>query len=133
MARALCEAMRKDGTSCRAVTLPTSTWCWTHHPERQDIAAAARRSGRVKANRLIALRGKRSKLSTVPELVRFVATLVHRVIDGELTPDVARVALYGLHLQKSLVELSDLERRLTALEAAAVETGSQKSGRAWLA
>ncbi len=66
-------------------------------------------------------------------MVRFVAMLVHRTVEGELDVNVARCAFYGLSLQKSLVELSDLERRIIALEAAAGEAASKKAGRGWSA
>ncbi len=133
MNRPRCEASRKDGQPCRAPALPDSTLCWSHDPRQAEVAAQARAAGASKGGKLRALHGHRSKLSTVPELVRFVAMLVHRTVEGELDVNVARCAFYGLSLQKSLVELSDLERRIVALEAVAAETASRKGGRAWSA
>ena len=133
MNRPVCTGTRKDGQPCRAPALPDSMLCWSHDPRQAEVAAQARAAGASKGGKLRSLHGHRSRLSTVPELVRFVATLVHRTIEGELDVNVARCVFYGLSLQKNLVELSDLERRLGALEAAAAEVASKKAGRGWSA
>ena len=92
-------------------------YCFPHDPANAERMGEARRRGASKGGRLRAIRGRRSRLATVPELVRFVADLVHRTIEGELEVDVARCVFYGLSLQKGLVEMSDIERRLAELEA----------------
>jgi hypothetical protein len=88
----------------------------------------ARSRGATNANKVRALEGRRSKLDTPAALVRFVATLVQDVVGGTVEPDVARVALYGCAIQRQLLETSDLEARLAALEAAA-EHPAQRPGK----
>jgi hypothetical protein len=88
----------------------------------------ARSRGGTSAAKLRALEGRRSKLDTPAALVRFVATLVQDVVGGTVGPDVARVALYGCSIQRQLLETSDLEARLDALEAAA-EHPAQRPGK----
>ena len=114
MGNETCQGRRKDGGPCGAPAGPDSALCFVHG--RPEAAAAARANGARQAAKLRSIRGRRSRLATVPELVRFTADLIHRVVAGELEADVARCALYGLHLQKGLVEASDLEKRITGLE-----------------
>jgi hypothetical protein len=110
-----CEGVTKAGGRCRSFALLSSPFCFMHGDP--DAARAARQRGAVQAGRLRSIRGHRSRLSTAADLIRFTADLVHRVIEGELPPDVARCALYGLHLQKDLVETGEIERRVNELVA----------------
>ena len=61
----------------------------------------------------------------MPALVKFAARITYDVVDGTLEPEVGRVALSGVTVMRHLVQLSDLEKRVAALEAA---TRSQKWG-----
>jgi hypothetical protein len=56
-----------------------------------------------------------------------MAQLLGDVADGRVPPDVARTLFYGVGQQRALLETSDLERRLTELEAR-LATGR---GRRW--
>jgi hypothetical protein len=124
--RPVCTSLRKDGSPCRGPSLPGSDRCWVHDPEQAERTAEARARGAVKAAKLRSLRGRRSRLVTVPELLRFNAEVVHRAISGELPPDLARVAIYGLTLQRALIESGDLAKRLEALEQRLAEQGTRK-------
>jgi hypothetical protein len=112
-----CRATTRAGTPCRAFPLPGEPWCLAHHPDRRAEMRAARARGGPAAGRRRALAGRRARLATVPELVAFNARIVDDVLAGRLPVDTARVVVYALTLQRSLVEASDLERRITALEA----------------
>ena len=127
-----CRADTTAGAPCRAFAPAGREVCRVHDPELAEAVQAARSRGAAKANTLRRIRGRRSKLATVSELVRFTADLIHKTVEGELAVDVARCAFYGLSLQKGLVELSDLERRIVALEAAAAQT-SKTGKRVWSA
>jgi hypothetical protein len=74
---------------------------------------------RSKGGKLRSIVGRRSKLASAEQVLTFNADVVHRVMSGELAVDVARCAIYGLSLQRQLIESSDLEQRLAALEAMA--------------
>src|SRR5438105_716274 len=111
-----CQAQTKRGTPCRSFALPAGDYCLAHDPERAGAVRAARAKGGAAASKVRSLQGRRAKLATVPELVRFTSGVIQDVLAGDVAPEVARAVLYGLSLQRQLVETSDLERRLRALE-----------------
>jgi hypothetical protein len=78
---------------------------------------AARRRGGQRTGQLRLLRGKRRRLDSPSALVRFTADVIQDVLAGQVEADVARVCLYGVSIQRQLLEVSDLERRLTDVEA----------------
>jgi hypothetical protein len=116
LSRPICRATRQDGQPCRGSALPGGELCWVHDPDRAEQAAEARRAGAVKTNKLRALKGRRARLDTAGSLMRFVATLAHRTLEGELAPDIARSVGYLCSLQIRLVETAAIERRLAAIE-----------------
>ena len=114
MDRRRCNASGKQGERCRSFALPSGL-CWHHDPERaEERRAACVRGGKVKA-----IKGRRPKLDDAAGLLRFNADLVHRLLGGELETDVVRVVVNALNLQRQLIESSEIEARLAALEAAA--------------
>ena len=121
-----CQATTKSGAACRAFALPGRPFCLTHDPERRADATAARVKGAGVSNRLRSIEGRRRKLDSAGELVTFTSTVIQDVLSGAVLPDVARVCLYGISIQKSLLEASDLDTRLRALEAA--QTPDTKKG-----
>ena len=125
MDRPICEGTTKAGRPCRSFALEAGR-CVMHDPSRAEQMRDARAAGAVKAAKVRSLRGHRSRLVTVPELLRFNADVVHRAISGELPPDLARVAIYGLTLQRALIESGDLAKRLEALEQRLAEQGTRK-------
>jgi hypothetical protein len=114
MTRPVCGAETEHGGHCRAFALDSGR-CWNHDP----ALAEERQAARSKGGSLRALQGKRLKLDTPAALVRFVAGVMQDVVQAKLPPEHARAALYGASIQQRLLETSDLERRLTALEQAA--------------
>jgi hypothetical protein len=64
------------------------------------------------------LQKRRRRLDSPTALARFNANVVHQVIEGELAVDVARTVVSALSLQRALLEASDLEIRLAAVEEA---------------
>ena len=102
-----------------------------HDPERVAQVRSARAKGGVAAGKIRALKGRRSRLDTVPALVRFTAAVIQGVIVGALHADVARVALYGVSIQRQLVETADLERRIAELEARTAAAEQHAERRRW--
>lgn len=123
-----CVAVTKRGAPCKSWPAPGSARCVSHAPERAEAMHQARSRGATNANRLRALEGRRAKLDTPAALVKFVGILVQDVVGGAVEPDVARVALYGCSIQRQLLETTDLEQRLAALEAAA-EQPTRRTGK----
>jgi len=97
-----------------------------HDPERAAEVQMSRAKGGAHASKLRAIAGRRSKLDSPRALLAFTATLIHRTVERELEPDVARCAFYGLSLQRQLVESSELEQRIAALEAQAPARGRRR-------
>lgn len=117
MSQLPCTASAKHGGPCRAFALPGRETCRVHAPEYAEAVQADRiRSGRT-AGQLRAIQGRRPKLDDAAGLVTFNATLVHRLLAGELELDVVRTAVYALNLQRALIETGNLERRIDVLEA----------------
>lgn len=114
--RSACGAPTKSGAACRSWSLPGSTFCFSHDPAQVEHRRAARAKGGAAASTLRRLEGRRSRLDTPAALLRFVADLAHRAVAGELEPPVVNAAVYALSLQRHLIEASDHERRLRAIE-----------------
>jgi hypothetical protein len=102
--------------ACRSFALPGGDACLAHDPDRAETARAARSRGAVHANKLRAINGRRSRLETVPSLVAFTGRLIQDVMDGTTPAEIGRVVLYGISIQRHLVEVGELEQRVAALE-----------------
>ena len=121
--RSGCAATTVRGTPCGGFVLPDSGYCFAHDPARRAELLESRAKGAVASNTLRSIRGKRTKLDNAAGLVKFTDTLIHDTLDGTVEKDVARVVLYGVSIQRQLVETGDLEKRIAALE--------QRRGRSW--
>ena len=98
----------------------------SHDPTRQDAVREARARGGAAASKLRALEGRRARMDTPAALVRFTGRLIQDVLDGTTPVDVGRAALYGVSIQRQLVETSELERRIAALEARVDKPGGTR-------
>jgi hypothetical protein len=104
--------------------LPGESWCWAHHPDRQEIAAAARSNGAVKANKLRSLEGRRRKLDTPRAVVAFLSNLVYDVAEGRRDVEVAKVIAYTVNVQLKAIDSSrqsDVEQALQEVKALVAE------------
>jgi len=110
-----CLAETKQGGACRAFPLDDG-YCFIHSPNRTAEVRQARRKGAQAAGQRRVSEGRRKKLDSASDLIRFTAGVVQDVLSGAVGPDVARACLYGISIQRQLIEASDLERRLVALE-----------------
>ena len=128
MSKPTCQARCKDGGPCRAPALPGSTLCWSHDPRQQRIAAEARADGARKAARLRTLGGRRRRLEQAGRLAPFLAELVEDTLAGRVDVGVARCCFYGAGVLRAVIETSELERRVCALEA---QRRPQRGGDRW--
>lgn len=124
--RSPCAATAQHGGRCGSWALPGSAYCVAHDPARARDQRAARAKGGAAASKLRAIRGQRARLDTPASLAGFLAGLVHRIVEGELTPDVGRVAIYGLATLRQVLETGELEKRLAALEQAVAAKGQTR-------
>jgi len=116
VSQATCTATTKRGDTCRSFALPGRETCLTHTPELRGQVEAARRRGGTVAMKLRVLQGKRQKLDAPRALIKFVSDVMQDVLAGTIEPDVARAALYAVSIQRTLIESSGLEARLTEIE-----------------
>jgi hypothetical protein len=115
---ALCSGIKADGTRCKAQAIRGSAYCVGHDPEqagarRRRASKGGRRGGRGRpVAELGALRGEN-------------ADIRRRLLEGELLPGVAAVAIQSLNCDIRAVattlkakEQEELVERLESLEEA---------------
>jgi hypothetical protein len=115
---ALCSGIRADGGRCKAQAMRNSEWCINHHPDR----AEARRRRASKGGK----RGGRGRpIAELASLRDENADIRRRLLEGELQPNVAAVAVQSINTDIRAVgaalkarEQEELESRLEELEAA---------------
>ena len=113
---AKCSGITRAGTACKGIPIDGSQWCYVHHPHhdqerRRHGARGGKRGGRGRpVAELAALRTEN-------------ASLRDRLLDGELAPNVAAVAVQSLNTDARLVvaalkarEQEELAERLEELE-----------------
>ena len=130
MTQATCAATTQRGTACRGIVPLGRSYCLVHDPERAVAVREARAKGGAAASKLRALKARRPRLDTAAGLIRFNAGVIADTLEGRLLPDVARAVLYGMSIQRQLVEAGDLEKRLAALEEQAAPM-APRGGRSW--
>jgi hypothetical protein len=115
---ALCSGIKADGGRCKAQAMRNSEWCIGHHPEQ----AEARRRRASKGGK----RGGRGRpVAELGNLRDENADIRHKLLEGELQPGVAAVAIQSLNCDIRAVatilkakEQEELEARLEAIEEA---------------
>jgi hypothetical protein len=122
----LCSGIRADGGRCQAQAMRNSEWCINHHPDRAEL----RRRRASKGGK----RGGRSRpIAELASLRDENAEIRRRLLEGELLPNVAAVAVQSINTDIRAVgatlkarEQEELTERLEALEEALEH---QKEGR----
>ena len=112
-----CAGIRVDGGRCKAEAMPEAEWCWNHHPDYEQ----ARRRRASKGGK----RGGRGRPSVeLASLREENAQIRRRLLEGELPPNVAAVAVQSINTDIRAVgatmkarEQEDLHERLQALES----------------
>jgi hypothetical protein len=123
---ALCSGIKADGTRCKAQAIRGSAYCVGHDPEqaearRRRAARGGRRGGRGRpVAELGALRDENVRIR-------------QRLLDGELLPGVAAVAIQSLNCDIRAVattlkakEQEELIERLESLEEALEQRKEQR-------
>jgi hypothetical protein len=114
----VCSGIRADGGRCKAQAMRNSQWCIGHHPDQ----AEARRRRASKGGK----RGGRGRpIAELGALRDENADIRHRLLEGELPPNVAAVAVQSINTDIRAVgatlkarEQEELTERLEALEEA---------------
>jgi hypothetical protein len=113
-----CAGIRADGGRCKAEAMPEAEWCWNHHPDYEQ----ARRRRASKGGK----RGGRGRpIVELGSLRDENADIRRRLLEGELLPNVAAVAVQSINTDIRAVgaamkarEQEELTERLEAIEEA---------------
>jgi hypothetical protein len=125
---ARCAGITAAGSRCKAEAMPREEWCWNHHPDHEQ----ARRRRASKGGK----RGGRGRpVAELGALRDENADIRRRLLDGEVAPNVAAVAIQSINTDIRAVgaalkarEQEELTERLEALETALEQ---KKGGRRW--
>ena len=126
----LCSGVRADGGRCRAQAMRNSQWCINHDPDRADT----RRQRASKGGK----RGGRGRPITELAALRDEnADIRERLLEGELKPGVAAVAIQSLNVDIRAVsatlkarEQEELARELEELRAKGERSRGKRGYRA---
>jgi hypothetical protein len=124
---ALCSGIRADGGRCKAQAMRNSEWCINHHPDYEQ----ARRRRASKGGK----RGGRGRpIAELASLRDENARIRRRLLEGELLPNIAAVAVQSINTDIRAVgaamkarEQEELTERLEALEEALGHEGGSRS------
>ena len=124
---ATCTGITRRGDRCKGIAIDSSGYCYAHHPDHvEDRRRAARKGGH---------RGGRGRpQAELASLRHENADIRRRLLEGELLPNVAAVAVQSINTDIRAVgaamrarEQEEILERLEALEAQA----QNKGGRRW--
>jgi hypothetical protein len=111
-----CSGITQAGTACKGTPIDGSQWCYVHHP---DHAEERRRHGSKGGKR----GGRGRPIAELGALRDENAEIRRRLLEGELLPNVAAVAVQSINTDIRAVgaamkarEQEELVERLTALE-----------------
>ena len=123
-----CTAITRGGGRCKGVAIGTSGYCYAHHPDYQeDRRRAARKGGQ---------RGGRGRpVAELGALRAENADIRRRLLEGELSPGIAAVAVQSLNTDIRAIsaalkarEQEELVGRLADLEQALETKGDHRYG-----
>jgi hypothetical protein len=113
---AKCSGITRAGAACRGIPIDGSQWCYVHHPDRAD---ERRRHGSKGGKR----GGRGRPIAELGTLRDENADIRRRLLEGELLPNVAAVAVQSINTDIRAVgatlkarEQEELIERLEALE-----------------
>ena len=119
VSRDKCSAIARSGSRCRSSVLPGRPFCFLHDP----AAAAARIEGARKGGRNRSNKQRARKVIAEPmtpaEIQSLLGLALRGVLAGKVEPGVANAAAKLGRALVAVREATELEERLTTLEAAA--------------
>jgi hypothetical protein len=120
-----CSGITQAGTACKGIPIGGSQWCYVHHPDHAD---ERRRHGARGGKR----GGRGRPIAELASLRDENADIRRRLLEGELLPNVAAVAVQSINTDIRAVgaamkarEQEEILERLQALEQ------TQEGERAW--
>jgi hypothetical protein len=123
---AKCAGITRSGAACKGIPIDGSQWCYVHHPDHVD---ERRRHGSKGGKR----GGRGRPVTELANLRDENANIRRRLLEGELAPNVAAVAVQSINCDIRAVgatlkarEQEELTERLEALEAALEQRRGQR-------
>jgi hypothetical protein len=124
----VCSGIRADGGRCQAQAMRNSEWCINHHPEQAELRRRRASKGGKRG-------GRGRPIVELASLKDENADIRRRLLEGELLPNVAAVAVQSINTDIRAVgaamkarESEELEARLASLEEA---LGHEEGSRSW--
>jgi hypothetical protein len=121
-----CAGITQAGTACKGIPIDGSQWCHAHHPDRTD---ERRRHGSKGGKR----GGRGRPIAELASLRDENANIRRRLLEGELAPNVAAVAIQSLNCDIRAVgaalkarEQEEISERLELLEEALEQRKGQR-------
>ena len=125
-----CSGITQAGTACKGIPIGGSQWCHAHHPDRADERQRYGSKGGKRG-------GRGRPIAELASLRDENADIRRRLLEGELLPNVAAVAVQSINTDIRAVgaamkarEEEELIERLSALEED-LETKTGDGGRRW--
>jgi hypothetical protein len=114
-----CEAVKRDGSPCRAWPITDERFCFFHAPEKaSEREAAQRRGGRGNRAPLVSADAPDLALNDADDLDAFLTDMINRVRKGEMSCKTATTCAYLLTARQKARSQANWEKRLAALEEA---------------
>ena len=112
----VCSGIRADGGRCQAQAMRNSEWCINHHPDRSEVRRRRASKGGKRG-------GRGRPIAELGALRDENADIRRRLLEGELLPNVAAVAVQSINTDIRAVgatlkarEQEELIERLEELE-----------------
>ncbi len=116
---AKCSAIARSGNRCSSSVLPGSAFCFVHDPNAAERRRAASvKGGRARSNAARAKKQLPAAL-TPDDLQGYLALTLRGVLSGRVQPAVGNCIAALARSIVTVREATELEERLTALEAQA--------------
>ena len=113
---AKCSGITQAGTACKGIPIDGSQWCYVHHPDRANERQRYGSKGGKRG-------GRGRPIAELASLRDENADIRRRLLDGELLPNVAAVAVQSINTDIRAVgatlkarEQLELVERLETLE-----------------
>jgi hypothetical protein len=111
-----CAAHRPNGAPCQGFAISGSRFCFAHDPTQTEKRAAARRRG-GEAGNPPPLPESNLALRTMSDVLALIETTVNDLRAGRVDVKVANAIGYLANVAVKVIQQSDLEARLAALES----------------
>jgi hypothetical protein len=113
-----CQAVKPDGSRCKAAALPGADFCFFHDPSKADERREAQSLG-GRQNRMKTLDATVPdvKVEDCRDVVRLISETINQVRKGQIDPRVANAVGYLANVLIRAVDQAEMERRLAELEA----------------